>query len=74
MTTSSIIRCNGCGARVKLSESYAVHEERACSAECIRRILLRDVDQATSRIFGRYEPDRRLEQATTDSPGRDTSG
>ena len=42
MSETITIRCHGCGARIVFREAYAVYDEHACSAECVRTILLRD--------------------------------
>lgn len=47
MNHSAKIHCHGCGAPIDLRGSYPVYDERACSAECVKRILLRDFKQAT---------------------------
>lgn len=56
MSESFTIRCNGCGARVDVRHSYVVSDERACSAQCVRRILLRDFNQVTDRLNDPYAP------------------
>lgn len=50
MSNSPTIHCNGCGRKIAIRDSYAVDDQRACSAECLKRILLRDFNQATDRL------------------------
>ena len=54
MKDAATIRCHGCGAEIDLRGSYPVYDERACSAECVKRILLRDFSQATDRLADYY--------------------